>query len=166
MSSEQKVRNLLEMKFAKNYHHCILWANPSGNGVVGNILKVQSDKYLIQGRRAKFGGPDGASDFLGNACVKITPEMVGQFIGVLIAIETKPEDWTPPTIGQKKSWKSFTQQFYFIRALRDQGALAGFARCNEDIVDIMEHGGINQEKILANLLSHINHQESRNSYHG
>lgn len=161
MQNEQAVRNLLELKFSRDYHNCVLWANPSGNGVVGKIIKSKEGVYTVKGQRAKFGGPDGCSDFIGASSIEITPEMVGKNIAVTILIETKPEGWRPPTICQKNSWKTFTQQYYFIRAMRALGCYAGFASSESDIIDIMQYDGVRQEEYLDQLEKHIEAQENR-----
>lgn len=79
------------------------------------------------GNLIKFGvGGKGGSDLIGIHTVTITPEMVGQKIGVFVAIEVKT-----PTGRLTK------EQENFINAIRNAGGIAGVARSVEDALDLL-----------------------------
>lgn len=156
--SEQEVRNNTEDHIRKRHKEVRLWANPTGNGVVGNAREAGKGKYMVDGRRVKFGGPDGASDFLGIQQIKITENMVGKKIGIFVAIETKKPKWRLPTINQKKAWTTFIQQTRFIKMVRALGGHGGYVRNNEDLEDVLSNEGKEQEELLRQVELHIRKQ--------
>jgi len=64
-----------------------------------------------------------SSDLIGVTPVVITPEMVGQTIGVFTAIETKPSDWRMVPSDERA-----TAQEAYCDIVRRAGGYAGFAR--------------------------------------
>jgi hypothetical protein len=118
-------------------HDVILLSNPSGLGVVGDIRKfttgaeftiVHNPRYQSFGLGAKPGAGKGGEfpDFVGVRCVTITPDMVGQEIGVFFGIEAKApgKNATP---GQLQK----------IALLRSFGALAGVAHNQEEALEVL-----------------------------
>lgn len=69
----------------------------------------------------------GASDLVGYKSVIITPDMVGKRIAILTTIEVKTQ-----------KGKAFDEQKYFIGKMKEAGALAGFARTEEQARSITE----------------------------
>lgn len=68
-----------------------------------------------------------SSDRIGITTIVITPEMVGQRIGVFTAIETKPTGWKF-TMSDKRA----VAQKAFHDIVKAAGCMAGFATCVED----------------------------------
>jgi hypothetical protein len=73
-----------------------------------------------------------SSDFIGITPVKITPDMVGQVIGVFTAIETKASDWQ-----FKNSDKRAIAQKAFHDIVLRAGGFAGFARNVQEFLRIV-----------------------------
>jgi hypothetical protein len=73
-----------------------------------------------------------SSDLIGITTIIITPEMVGQKIGVFTAIEVKDENWN----CQKKLDKHETAQFNFIQWVISKGGIAGFANSVDNLKQI------------------------------
>ena len=76
-----------------------------------------------------------SSDFIGITPIFITPDMVGTFIGVFTAVETKPEDWK-----FNSSDKRSLHQKNFIDMVLKRGGYAGFAQNVEDFRRIIRNG--------------------------
>ena len=73
-----------------------------------------------------------SSDLVGIKTVTITPEMVGQTIGVFTAVEVKKSDWNG------KLDKHTTAQLNFINWVKLRGGVAGFARSIEEFIKLMD----------------------------
>jgi hypothetical protein len=80
---------------------------------------------LANPHAVRFGTP-GIADLGGLTSVLVTPEMVGQYVGVYLACEVKGLR-TPTTTEQKA----------FIEMVRSLGGRAGIARSVEDVVRII-----------------------------
>ena len=77
----------------------------------------------------KFGvGNPGGSDLIGITPVTITPDMVGQTVGVFTALEIK----TP-------KGRATPEQIRFIEAVRKHGGIAGIARSVEDALSLINN---------------------------
>jgi hypothetical protein len=75
----------------------------------------------------RFGvGNPGGSDLIGVTPVLITPEMVGQTIGVFTAIEVKT-----------CKGRATPDQLRFIDAVKAKGGIAGIARSPEDALALL-----------------------------
>lgn len=75
-----------------------------------------------------------SSDYIGITPVFITPDMVGQVVGVFTAVETKPEGWRF-TNGDKRA----LHQKNFIDMVLAAGGYAGFAQSVTDFRKIIRH---------------------------
>ena len=75
-----------------------------------------------------------SSDWIGATPVLITPDMVGQVVGVFTAVETKPSDWK-----FNRSDKRCLYQKNFIDMVLKAGGFAGFATCVNDFRKIIKH---------------------------
>lgn len=99
----------------------------------------RGDVVLRNARRFDTGLPEGFSDLFGLKPVVITPDMVGQTIGVFVGIECK-----------SATGRAREQQPKFIAAVRRNGGRAGFARSTEHARDIIEGGtGCAQLNLLS-----------------
>lgn len=116
--SESEVQQLIQMQ--ARYHGCVLMRNNSGACVddTGRLVR-----YGLGNISKKHQENSASSDLIGITQVTITPEMVGQTIGVFTAIEVKKEAWKP----DKKLDKHEQAQENFMQWVRSLGGLAGFA---------------------------------------
>ena len=71
----------------------------------------------------------GASDLIGWTPVRITPDMVGQTIPVLTAIETK----------RSKGGRITEDQRHFVEQVIQAGGIAGIANSVESAKGILDH---------------------------
>jgi hypothetical protein len=107
------------------HHSCILMRNNSG------AFKDET------GRVVRFGlgniSPKSlkSSDLIGITTIVITPEMVGQHIGIFTAIEAKSEDFKGPSNEREKS------QADFIRWVQSRGGIAGFAKSVDEFKQLL-----------------------------
>lgn len=95
--------------------------------------------YDENGRFVRYGlGSEAklaSSDWIGIRPVLITPEMVGQVLGVFTAVEMKSEGWK-----FKDDDKHLLQQKFFIDTVNSYGGMAGFATNVEDFYRIIRYG--------------------------
>lgn len=128
MKDESTVQE--EVQVEAIYHGCNLMRNNSGalkdeNGRpvrygLGNISKDHN-------KRMK------SSDLIGITKVTITPEMVGQTLGVFTAIEVKKEAWNP----NKKFDSRERAQNNFINWVKSMGGIAGFVNNVDKLKEIL-----------------------------
>lgn len=86
------------------------------------------DKVLRGSRPFDSGLPKGTSDIFGGSEVVVTPEMVGQKILVLTAIEVKAA-----------RGKATENQANFLKAIQSRGGIAGIARSGADAVSLVKN---------------------------
>lgn len=88
----------------------------------------QADGSLLLRRPipVDFGLCKGSSDLIGFVPVTVTPEMVGRRVAVFLAIETKDETGRPTP--EQRQWIEF---------INSHGGLAGVARRDEDVDNIL-----------------------------
>lgn len=75
-----------------------------------------------------------SSDYIGYTPVLITPDMVGQILAVITAVEVKPSDWKF-NISDKRC----LHQKNFIDMVQEAGGYAGFATNINDFRKIIRH---------------------------
>jgi len=130
MKDENEVQ--AEIQTQAMYHGCNLMRNNCGAAKdetgrvvrygLGNISKKHQDRIA-------------SSDLIGITKVVITPEMVGQTLGVFTAVEVKKEAWNP----NKKFDKRETAQSNFINWVVSMGGFAGFANGVDKIKTILRN---------------------------
>lgn len=107
--------------------NCPLWRNNCGGF------------YDNQGRFVRYGlGSEAklaSSDFIGICPTVITSDMVGQTVGVFLAVEMKADNWHLNTND-----KHIMQQKQFIDIVQQYGGLSGFATCVDDFYRIIKYG--------------------------
>lgn len=90
------------------------------------------------GRLVKYGlGSEAdlsSSDYIGIRPVLITPDMVGQVLGVFTAVEMKAEGFK-----FNKNDKHLLNQKFFIDIVKQYGGFAGFASSVEDFYRIIRY---------------------------
>lgn len=80
-----------------------------------------------------------SSDYIGIRPVLVTPEMVGQVLGVFTAVEMKKEGFK-----FNKNDKHLLQQKHFIDIVNNYGGFAGFASSVEDFYRIIRYAENNK----------------------
>ena len=81
----------------------------------------------INGKYVRYGLATGSSDLIGFKSVKITPDMVGQYVAIFVAAEGK---------AMKKY--ATTEQRAFIQMVGEMGGRSGIFRTVEEFKDIVE----------------------------
>ena len=81
-----------------------------------------------EGTPVRYGLCVGSSDIIGIKKVKITEDMVGQELGVFVAIEVK----------KPKGKKATENQENFINMVRKHGGLADVAKSVEEAMEIIK----------------------------
>lgn len=87
---------------------------------LGNVSKQHQDQIA-------------SSDLIGITKIIITPDMVGETIGVFTAVEVKKESWKK----NKKLTKREKAQKAFIDWVKSLGGFAGFANSADDLKEII-----------------------------
>ncbi len=125
--SEQELQKLIMLDAPK--HDCLLFRNNSGafKDLTGRVVR-----FGLGNTSKKVNDVMKSSDLIGVKCVTITPDMVGQSVGILTAIEVKEPGW------DYKSTKRERAQLNFIQLMLSKGARAGFAQSMEDYVNILK----------------------------
>lgn len=128
MKDESTVSQEIQIQ-AMNYS-CNLMRNNSGACIdntgrlvrygLGNISKAQTAKIA-------------SSDLIGITKIVVTPEMVGQTLGIFTAVEVKKELWNPE---KKLSGREKAQQA-FINWVKANGGFAGFANGVDKLKEIL-----------------------------
>lgn len=119
-----------EIQIQGPHHACILMRNNSGACIdeTGRLVR-----YGLGNDSKKRNEIFKSSDLIGITKIMITPEMVGQIVGVFTAVEVKKEAWNP----EKKFDKRETAQFNFIKWVKDNGGFAGFANSINNLTEIL-----------------------------
>lgn len=128
MKDESTVQQEIQMQ--AKYHKCNLLRNNSGACIdetgrlvrygLGNISKQHQEGIA-------------SSDLIGITQVTITPDMVGQTLGVFTAVEVKKEAWK----ASKEPTGRELAQLNFINWIRSLGGFAGFANDVDKLKDIL-----------------------------
>ena len=105
-----------------------LFRNNIGKAWVGSGKAVRSGGgvFLPHGRQYQFGLPPGSSDLIGLRAVTVTPEMVGQTVGLFAAVEVKSET------GRLRR-----EQQAFLATVQRFGGLAGVARSVDEALGVV-----------------------------
>jgi len=110
-----------------------LWRNNSGACYddTGRLIR-----YGLANDSKEMNAVIKSSDLIGITPLVITPDMVGQTIGVFTAIETKASDWTRQP-GDKRA----EAQAKFHDIVQRNGGFAGFASSPNDVATITRRQG-------------------------
>lgn len=93
------------------------------------VEKLPGRKVVIHGARPfNTGLPPGFSDLFGLVSITITPEMVGQKVAVFLAMEVKDKA------------KASDKQSNFLKAVNDNGGMAGVVRSIADALGLIYNG--------------------------
>jgi hypothetical protein len=103
-----------------------------GKAWTGDAARLPDGSVLIRNPRPfDTGLPPGFTDTFGVTAVTITPEMVGQVVGIAHFIEYKTPTGRVSPLQQR-----------FIDAMRRLGARAGVARSSQEAMDIALGGAV------------------------
>lgn len=103
-----------------------LFRHNVGLAWTGDVTKNRDGSITIRNPRPFKSGVPGMSDLIGWTPREITPDMVGKTVAVYSAVETK-----------SLRGRASTEQQNFISAVQNAGGLAGIARTDEDLSDIL-----------------------------
>jgi len=101
----------------------------TGKFWAGRVISQTSDTVTLKNPRLVNVGFKGLSDLMGGSPVTITPDMVGQTVFVLTAVEVKEGNDRPTP-----------EQLKFIERVQEWGGRAGIAKSEDDAVRICEGG--------------------------
>lgn len=106
------------------------------------VITVNRGDVLIKhARRFHAGLCEGSGDTIGITPVEITPDMVGQVVGVFTNIEVKKDEKAAKAASKSKMTREVNQQ-KFVNFVRNNGGYAGFAGSEDQAEDIFKGGGI------------------------
>ena len=114
---------------------CLKRATELGARLFRNNTGVLEDK---RGVPVRFGLHPGSGDLIGWTPVTITPEMVGQTVAVFTSVETKSPRGRPTK-----------EQVTWAQVVASSGGLAGIARTDDDLDNILR-GGTRISQGIAN----------------
>ena len=119
--AQNAIRNALAGK-------CLAFRANVGQAWTGSkIDRLPGGKVLIHDARPfNTGLPPGFSDLFGVVSVEITPDMVGQTVGVFFAAEVK-----------SATGKASDRQAAFLGAVKRQGGFAGVVRSVADALKLL-----------------------------
>jgi hypothetical protein len=124
--SEANVQALGRMAASKS--GAVTFRNSVGGAWSGRKVKtLPNGNAIIAGAQwIKFGLQVGSADTLGWKSITITPEMVGKKVAVFSSIEYKTDTGKPSP-----------DQIGWHNAVWNAGGYSGFARCDDDVRDIL-----------------------------
>lgn len=126
MRSESEIQQLIQMEVAR--YGCILLRNNSG-ALKDNRGRLV--RYGLGNVSSENNKRIKSSDLIGITPTVITPEMVGQLVGIFTATEVKAEGWkykgTPREVAQKN----------FIEWIKAKGGIAGFCNSVDSAVELL-----------------------------
>lgn len=107
--------------------HGLIWRANVGSGWTGDATRLPDGSILIRNARPFTTGlPNGFSDLFGIVPVTITPDMVGQRVGIFTAQEVKT-----------RTGRVSPQQSAFLQAIQINGGRSGVVRSIEDALSVM-----------------------------
>lgn len=113
--TEQDIIKQYLLEYSKQGHR--LFRNNTGTGWQGVAHHMRGKMLLVNPRPLHAGLCKGSSDLIGITKVKITPDMVGQTLGVFTALEIKTGN-TRVTKEQKN----------FVQMVNDMGGIGKIIR--------------------------------------
>ena len=105
-----------------------------GAGWTGDAKRLPDGSILIRNPRPFTTGlPNGFSDLFGIVPVEITPDMIGQRVGIFTSLEIK-------TLTGRVS----PQQKSFLSAIQNNGGRSGVVRSIEDALSVIRGEGLQE----------------------
>ena len=125
MNEETKIQN--QQLLALSDAGCIVWRVETAGAWVGKVIHKERDTVTLSGARMiQAGITKGGSDIIGIVPTVITPDMVGQTLGVFLAGEVKTRSGRPSK-----------EQLNFIQRVNEAGGIAGIARSPQEALDLI-----------------------------
>lgn len=125
--SEAEVQAKIRLDAAQNGQY--LWRNNVGAGFVATskekLTNSQFMRWGLANDSKQLNDVVKSSDLIGITKTLVTPEMVGGFVGIFTARETKKSDW------QYRGTKEEQAQLRFIQLIATQGGDARFTNGSE-----------------------------------
>lgn len=114
--SEAAVQQRIRLEAPKN--NCVLWRNNNGacESQDGRLIR-----YGLANDSAKINREFKSSDLIGVSFQIITPEMIGQTVGIFTSIEVKREGWHYTGTDREQA------QNAWCHLIKQYGGIAGFA---------------------------------------
>ena len=132
---ELNLQNLIRIKLTNL--GVMNFRNNTGMGWAGKAIKIKSTQQVLvqpgdvivkQARPLHAGLCEGSSDIIGIKTVVITPDMVGQTVGIFVAPEVKT-----------KTGRVSKKQQIFIDNINKAGGIAGVVRNEEDVEELISN---------------------------
>jgi hypothetical protein len=113
--NEKTVSNKIRLIASKN--NAVLWRNNVGcfNSEKGYV------RYGLANESKKMNSSFKSSDLIGITAIEITPDMVGQTVGVFTAVEVKKKGWEYKGTAREKA------QLAFLNYVRKLGGIGIFS---------------------------------------
>ena len=129
MNPETKLQNAVML--ALSQAGCTVWRSETAGAWVGKPVHREGQLVtLANARMIQAGLCKGGSDLIGITPVTITPDMVGQTIGVFTAQEIKT-----------RTGRTTQEQDRFIAAVLAAGGIAGVVRSVDDALELLTQSG-------------------------
>jgi|SRR5690554_1276 len=128
MNPETKIQQRIMLALSEA--GCVVWRNNVGQAWHGRVIHQAADQVTLAGaHKIPYGLCKGSSDLLSITPITITPDMVGETVGVFTAPEVKT-----PTGRVSK------EQALFLQAVTQRGGIAGVVRSVEDALALIRQG--------------------------
>lgn len=101
------------------------WVGKAERGYAGRVVRLDAGDVVIRKARPFHAGVTGMSDLGGWRPRIIEPHMVGSTVAVVAQVEVKAG---APVTAEQNAW---------IEAVRQAGGLAGVARSESDLLNIL-----------------------------
>lgn len=125
MNPETKLTNTVML--ALSQAGCTIWRNETAGAWVGRPVHREGQLVtLANARMIQAGLCKGSSDLISITPITITPDMVGQTLGVFTAVEIKTA-----------TGRTTQEQDRFLAAVRAAGGIAGVARSVDDALELL-----------------------------
>jgi len=126
MTSESDIQAAIRLDFGLR-PDLRLFRNNQGLAWTGCIVNRGANTITLGNpRQVRFVLAEGASDLIGIKAATVTPEMLGQTVGVFCAVEVK----------QRKKYAESHQE-KFLDMVQRLGGLCGVARSTDDVEAIL-----------------------------
>lgn len=124
MNLESDDQRLIRLAVADGAPHARLFRNAVGFGWVGNLVRHQGKRVLLDAaHRITFGLVEGSGDLIGWTTITITPDMVGQKVAVFTSGEVKRARRPAPFVEKQRNW---------MKAVLGAGGFADVIKTPED----------------------------------
>lgn len=113
-----------DIRLAAQANGAVLWRNNVG------ACQEASGRYVrfgLANDSAQMNKVIKSSDLIGIQAVTITPDMVGQTVGVFISVEVKRGGWSYKGTAREVA------QDHWLQVIKNNGGIGTFATCPADV---------------------------------